>query len=167
MSSEEKGAGTIAFGWWAEYIEPRDTNSGARGLAARLRRAGPIEVLCEPAVHQLAQALHVSGGEKETGKLVRLVRLLAEVRARDAAPLAHRLGGKEPVLSHGRFESLMRAEGENLTDLMRRAIVMADRRCNIGSLARDIWNWNDRTRTNWCFGYFHADAPQDDVKETA
>ncbi|MDE7548354.1 type I-E CRISPR-associated protein Cse2/CasB [Acetobacter fabarum] len=167
MSGEEKRAGTIAFGWWAEYLEPRDTNPAARGLAARLRRASPIETLCEPAVHDLARKLHVSGGAGETEKLVRLACLLAEVRERDAAPLAYRLGGKEPVFSHGRFESLIRAEGENLTNLMRRAIVMAGRRCNVGALARDIWNWNDGTRTNWCFGYFHADVPQDDVKETA
>lgn len=167
MSGEDKGPGTAAFGWWAEYLEPRDSNSAARGLAARLRRAGPIEALCEPAVHKLAQALHVSGGEAETEKLVRLACLLAEVRERDAAPLAYRLGGKEPVLSHGRFENLMRAEGQNLTDLLRRAIVMADRRCNVGALARDLWHWSDRTRTRWCFAYFHADAPQDDSKETA
>ncbi|BCI67686.1 type I-E CRISPR-associated protein Cse2/CasB [Acetobacter aceti] len=167
MSGEEKEPGTAAFGWWAEYLEPRDTYPAARALAARLRRAGPIEALCEPAVHKLAQALHVTGGPAETEKLVRLACLLAEVRERDAVPLAHRLGGKEPVLSHARFEKLMRAEGENLTDLMRRAIVMADRRCNVGALARDLWYWNDRTRTNWCFGYFHADAPQNDSKQTA
>jgi CRISPR system Cascade subunit CasB len=167
MSAEHKGPGTAAFGWWAEYIEPRDSIPAARGLAARLRRAGPIEALCEPAVHKLAQALHVSGSEAEAEKLVRLACLLAEVRESDAAPLAYRLGGKEPVLSHARFENLMRAEGETLTDLMRRAIGMAGRRCNVGALARDLWYWNDRTRTRWCFDYFHADAPQDDSKETA
>lgn len=167
MSREEKGVGSIAFGWWAEYLEPRDTNPSARALSARLRRAGPIEILCEPAVHQLAQALHVSGGGREAEKLVRLACLLAEVRERDAASLAHRLGGKEPVLSRGRFEKLIRAEGENLTDLLRRAIMMAGRRCNVGALARDLWYWNDKTRTDWCFGYFHADVPRDDVKETA
>ena len=167
MSGEEKGPGTAAFGWWAEYLESRDANPAARGLAARLRRAGPIEALCEPAVHKLEQALRVTGGEAETAKLVRLACLLAEIRERDAVPLAHRLGGKEPVLSHGRFENLMRADGQNLTDLMRRAIVMADRRCNVASLARDLWYWNDKTRTKWCFEYFHADAPQDDLKETA
>ncbi|AHJ63206.1 Hypothetical protein GbCGDNIH3_1379 [Granulibacter bethesdensis] len=166
MSREEKGPGTIAFEWWAEYLEPRDPNTAARALSARLRRADPIKALCEPAVHQLAQALCVSGGERETEKLVRLACLLAEVREDDAAPLAHRLGGKEPVLSRGRFEKLIRAEGENLTDLMRRAIVMADRRCNVGALARDLWYWNDKTRTDWCFGYFHADAPKSDLKET-
>lgn len=167
MSGEDKGPGAAAFGWWAEYIEPRDTNPVARGLAARLRRAGPVEALCEPAVHKLAQALHVTGGTVETEKLVRLACLLAEVREHDAVPLAHRLGGKEPLLSRGRFEKLMRAEGENLTDLLRRAIVMADRRCNVGSLASNLWYWNDRTRTRWCFEYFRADAPQDDLKETA
>ncbi|MCQ9156513.1 type I-E CRISPR-associated protein Cse2/CasB [Acidomonas methanolica] len=166
MSGEKKEPGVAAFGWWAEYLEQRDTNPAARGLAARLRRAGPIEALCEPAVHKLAQALHVEGGEMETAKLIRLACLLAEVRERDAVPLAHRLGGSEPVLSRARFENLMRAEGANLTDLMRRAIVMADRRCNVGALARDLWHWNDRTRTHWCFAYFHADAPQNEPEET-
>lgn len=164
MSGEAKGPGAAAFGWWAEYIEPRDSNPAARGLSARLRRAGPVEALCEPAVHKLAQALHVS--DMEADRLVRLACLLAEVRTNDAAPLAYRLGGKEPVLSHGRFENLIRAERENLTNLMRRAIVMADRRCNVAALARDLWHWNDRTRTRWCFSYFHADAPQVDSKET-
>lgn len=169
MSGEDKmEAGAIAFGWWGRNIVARD-NPTARGLAARLRRAAPLTALCEPAVHDLARDLDFGPERAET--LIRLACLLAELRESDPAPLARRLArrtdGIESVLSGSRFEKLMRAEGEELTALLRRAIIMADRRCNVASLACDLIYWNPSTRTRWCFHYFGADAPLDDAKETA
>lgn len=155
MSEEKKGPGAIALGWWSREIAPRDIPA-AKGLSARLRRAAPLAVLCEPAVIQLAHALDMPPGRAD--QLVRLSTLLAEIRENSAETLARRVGGVEPVLSSLRFQRLLRAEGEELTDHLRRAIIMADRRCNVAALAADLLNW-EAARPRWCFHYFGADAP--------
>lgn len=163
MSGRDKGPGAIALGWWSREIAPRDIPA-ARGLAARLRRAAPLAVLCEPKVQDLAQALGIGPGQAE--RLVQLAMLLAEVREHGGETLARRLGGDEPVLSPLRFQRLMRAEGDELTDHLRRAIHMADHRCNVVALAADLLNW-EAARPRWCFHYFGADAPiEPPVKET-
>jgi CRISPR system Cascade subunit CasB len=90
-------------------------------------------------VIQLAHALDLPPGRAD--QLVRLSTLLAEIRENSAETLARRVGGAEPVLSSLRFQRLLRAEGEELTDHLRRAIIMADRRCNVAALAADLLNW--------------------------
>lgn len=153
--------GQTVLGWWRVNIGGRDS-AQARALAARLRRAGPVEALSERAVQDLARLIHAGPAQAED--LARLVRLLAEIREHDSAPLARRLG--DGVLSELRFQRLMRAEGEERDALLRRAIAMAERRCNVAALATDLWRWDDATRTRWCFHYFGAEAPVDAVKET-
>lgn len=152
-----------------KYRCPRQPDCPWSCCALAPRRAAPLTALCEPAVHDLARDLDFGPERAET--LIRLACLLAELRESDPAPLARRLArrtdGIESVLSGSRFEKLMRAEGEELTALLRRAIIMADRRCNVASLACDLIYWNPSTRTRWCFHYFGADAPLDDAKETA
>jgi len=164
MSDLEKGLGAIALGWWRANIGMRD-QPAARALSARLRRATLAAILCEPKVHEVAQDLRM--GRADAGRLARLVSLLAEVREHEGTPLARRLGGTEPVLSPLRFQRLMRAEGEELTAQLRRAIVMAERQCNVAALAEDLLHWNEGTRTRWCFHYFGANAPdeKDDSEE--
>lgn len=161
MTDERKGPGAIALGWWSREIASRDI-SAAKGLAARLRRAAPLAVLCEPAVIQLAGALDLRASQ--AADVVRLATLLAEIRETTAEPLARRLGGADPVLSSLRFQRLMRAEGDELTDHLRRAIHMADRRCNVAALAADLLHWQ-AARPRWCFQYFGADAPAKDFQE--
>lgn len=162
MKDAAKTPGGIALGWWGVHIGDRES-AAARGLAARLRRAAPMAVLCEPAVQDLARSLGM--GPARAQDIVRLAGLLAEVREHDGAPLARRLGGAEPVLSGLRFQRLMRAEGDELVALLRRAIAMAERRCNVAALASDLLHWQV-ARPRWCFHYFGADAPQDDLKES-
>lgn len=162
MNEDVKSVGQIALGWWSAQIANRE-NPRARALAAKLRRAGAVECLSNPAVHDLAQKLQV--GPAQAQRLARLVGLLAEIRETDAAPLARLLGGSEPVLSSLRFQRLMRAEEDEATALLRRAIGMADRKCNVAALAGDVWNWSDTTKARWCFQYFGADAPANDFKE--
>lgn len=157
-----KSPGAIALGWWQVNLGARES-AAARALAARLRRAAPMAALCEPAVQDLAVSLNIGPGRAHD--LVRLVCLLAEVREHGSARLARRLGGTEPVLSNLRFQRLMRAEGDELTALMRRAISMADRRCNVAALASDLLHW-ETARTRWCFDYFGAEAPGNDAKES-
>jgi CRISPR system Cascade subunit CasB len=161
MSEERKGPGAIVLGWWSRELAPRDSPA-ARGLSARLRRAAPLAVLCEPAVQKLAQALDLRPAQ--AGQLVRLATLLAEIRETGAETLARRLGGAEPVVSSLRFQRLLRAEGDELTDHLRRAIQMADRRCNVAALASDLLNW-EAARPRWCFHYFGAEAPTKEFEE--
>lgn len=161
MSAEQKGFGQIVLGWWSVNIGDRNS-AQARALAARLRRAGPVEALSEREVHNLAKL--VSAVPAQAEKLARLVRVLAEVRDHDTATLARRLGAD--VLSDLRFQRLMRAQGDERDALLRRAISMADRRCNIAALAKDIWDWDDKVQTRWCFHFYGADAPNDLTKET-
>ena len=85
-----------------------------------------MAVLGETAVHELAQALRVT----DAAVLIRLVQVLAEVRDHLGQPLAGRLGGDPAPMSTLRFQRLMRVADDDLTDALRRAIGMADRKCN-------------------------------------
>ena len=146
--------GQIILGWWSRNIGDRNSPA-ARGLAARLRRAGQVEVLGEGPVHELAR----DWGLKDAALLVRLVQVLAEVRGHTGPRLAQRLGfGDPPKLSTLRFQRLMRA-GDELLDALRRALVMAERGCNVAALGSDLLHWNEATRSRWCFDYFGAEAP--------
>ncbi|WP_209427657.1 type I-E CRISPR-associated protein Cse2/CasB [Pararhodobacter sp. SW119] len=159
--NERMGRGETAAEWWRRVLADRDSGA-ARGLAARLKRATPLEALAEPAVHELARLLGL--GAAQASVLVRLVQVLAEIRENDPASLARRLGGPEPVMSNLRFQRLLRAEGEDVATALRRSVIMADRRCNIARLARDllVWDhpdWGEETRAVWCFHYFGAPTP--------
>lgn len=162
MSNARKGPGAIALGWWARAIAPRDIPA-ARGLSARLRRATPLAVLCEPAVQELGTALDLKPAQ--AGRLVQIATLLAEVREHSTETLARRLGGQEPVLSSLRFQRLLRAEDDELTDHLRRAVIMVKYRCNVAELAADLLVW-ETARPRWCFQYFGADAPATISEET-
>lgn len=163
MSGKEKAPGQVILGWWSRALGDRE-RPAARALAARLRRAGPVEALVEREVQELARALSL--GPKDAPRLARLVCLLAELREHVSVPLAARLGGAEPVLSTLRFQRLMRAEGDDLVPLLRRAIGMAEGTANIAALGADLLFWNDKTRARWCFQYFGAEAPAEMNKET-
>ncbi|SET87538.1 type I-E CRISPR-associated protein Cse2/CasB [Oceanicella actignis] len=165
MSETESGKqptrGERAAAWWRERLANRDSGA-ARGLSARLRRAHALAALAEPQVQALARDLGLGEGQADT--LLRLVWALAELRESDGHSLARRLGGPEPVMSHLRFQRLMRAEGEEFSTALRRAIVMADRRCDVARLAADllVWDhpqWGEAARRRWIFDYFAAPAP--------
>lgn len=154
--------GAIAAHWWREHLADRDSGA-ARGLAARLRRADGIAALAEPQVIALARRLRLGPPQAEV--LLRLVTVLAGLRANDPQPLATRLGGQEPTLSTLRFQRLMRADGDELTRQLRRALPMADRRCNVARLAGDLLLWEhpvhgDRIRACWTFDYYAVPAPE-------
>lgn len=153
---EARGRGRVILGWWSANLGDRDL-AQARGLAARLRRAGPVEVLGERAVHDLARSLAL----RDAAVLIRLVKVLAEVRDHAGMPLPAVLGvGDPPVMSTLRFQRLMRADEQELTDVLRRAIVMANRRCNVAALGEDLLHWSEQTRSQWCFQYFGAAVPE-------
>lgn len=145
--------GDLCADWWRVSLANRDSGA-ARGLAARLRRADALGVLVEPAVQVLARRLGL--GPADAPRLIRLVQVLADLRADDRLTLAQRLAG---VLSPLRFQRLIRVEDEEFTTQLRRAIVMADRRCHVARLAGDLLAWDypkagDKARACWCFDYF-------------
>ena len=146
--------GSKILAWWRKSLD-RTTPRG-RALSARLRRASPVEVLCEPEVHGLAKALQT----RDAARLFRVVTVLAEVRDNSSAHMARILGGAEPVLSHLRFQRLMRSNDDELVSGLRRAIRMAGHDCNVAALGEDLMFWNEDTRMRWCFQYFGADAPR-------
>lgn len=151
--------GQIILRWWSGAVADRQSGR-ARALAARLRRAGPIEALTEPEVHDLARRLALRGTRLDAARLARLVTLLAGVREHVPRTLAQRLGGTEPALSPLRFQRLMRASDDELPEALRRAIVMADRKCNVAALGQDLLAWSEKTRGRWCFHYYGAETPE-------
>lgn len=155
--------------WWHVHLADRQSGA-ARALAARLRRAEGVEALAEPAVQALAARL----GTRDAARIIRLVRVLAELRGSAQRSLPRLLGAGDPkTLSPARFQALMRADGGDLTQRLIRAIRAlgpADARaCAIAALGRDLWFWDDQIRARWTFDYFGAPIPgalQPDPEET-
>jgi CRISPR system Cascade subunit CasB len=161
MSGENtKGADILR--WWNDALNNHHSGR-ARGLSARLRRARGVDALTEREVHDLARTLGITDG----AKLALLVSLLAQVKDHVPQSLARRLGGDLPTLSTLRFQRLMRAECDELPDALRRAIIMAEGRCNVASLGLDILHWDEGVRARWCFHYFGAEAPSQTNGEPA
>ena len=154
--------GQTVLGWWQHHLGERSIAS-AKALSARLRRATAIEALAEPAVHALAKALDLQRTAHDTEVLVRLALVLAWVREHDSGAqqrLAQKLGrGVPPLLSALRFQRLMRAEGDEIVTVLRRALPLTQYRCNVAALGEDLLYWNDQTRTRWSFDYFGAEPP--------
>lgn len=158
-------AASLILGWWRACLRPTEETSAARALRARLRRAdAPGAALAESAVFELTGKLPWLRARPEA--LATLVRTLALVEAHDARSVAARFGERSGsdaprALSELRFQRLLRASPEELPAALRRALPLADGRCNVGRLGRDILNWDDpergeRTRIEWCFDYFNA-----------
>ncbi len=167
QESTAKRPGQIVLGWWSHEVGDR-ASASARGLAARLRRASAIAALTEPAVHQLITQLALKRNALNTQRLLRLVRVLAEVREHTDDTLAQRLGrGDPPAMSSLRFQRLMRAKDEELVMLLRRTLTLVDRRCNVAALGEDLLFWNDVIRTRWCFQYFGAALSDNTINPTA
>jgi CRISPR system Cascade subunit CasB len=158
--SGENTKGAEILRWWSVNLADRQSGR-ARALSARLRRARGGDALAEPEVHDLARILGVTDG----AKLALLVSLLAQVKEHVPQSLPRRLGGDPPTLSTLRFQRLMRVEGEDLAEAVRRAITMAEGHCNVASLGLDILGWGEPVRARWCFHYFGADAPSQPSEE--
>lgn len=152
--------------WWRLNIEA-DTGP-ARALAAKLRRAGVGEALCQREVIQLYD--HVAEADAWLGRQLRrdpaplgaMARVLAHVRQNDGKSLAWRLGGDAPAMSPRRFERLMTIGGnaDDVALAVIRALPMADRQCAVGRLGRDLLRWgDDKTSSDWYFEYFHTAVP--------
>ncbi len=159
---KDRGKSQAILGWWQHHMGER-SNSSAKALSARLRRATAVEALAEPAAHALAKALDLKRSARDTEALVRLALVLAWVREHEPGAqqrLAQKFGrGDPPLLSALRFQRLMCAEGDEIVTALRRALPLAQYRCNVAALGEDLLYWNDKTRTRWSFDYFGAEPP--------
>lgn len=150
------GNGAAILGWWSAQIGDRQS-AAARGLSARLRRGGALDILAEPPVHDLSRRL----GLRDAPTLIRLVGVLAHVREHRPQRLAQRLGqGDPPALSSLRFQRLIRAQDDDLTAALVRALPLAGHACNVAALGADLMFWTDDTRGRWCFDYFGTAVPR-------
>lgn len=169
MTDPEKRPGQIILGWWSETLGRRETGV-QRGLAARLRRGDAIAVLCEGEVHDLGRELGLVQGAEAARRLVRLARVLAQVREHVGAVLPRQLGaGAPPAMSKARFEKLIRAEGDELEAALRRALPVVNDRTNVAALGEALLHWTEPTRTRWCFDYYRTEftpAPSDAAEPT-
>lgn len=149
--------------WWRAQLGDRE-RSEARGLAARLRRASDVEALMEPQVHALGRSLS-RRLERQPERLAQIVRVLAEIRTFAPQSLAVRLGTAERDrgAQHLRFQRLIRSEGSELEQALRRVLPLIDRSCDFGRLGADMLWWGDDVRTRWTFDYFGAEAPREDA----
>ena len=168
--SKTQGRGETIAQWWRVNLAARDSGQ-ARALAARLRRATPVEALAEAEVHRLASRIGLGRHPSDAARLARLVQVLAHLREDAGQSLAARLGGPEPKLSNLRFQRLLRSQGDELTTALRRALPMVERRCNVARLGQDMLNWDhpewgDAVRAGWCFDYFGAPPPQAETHST-
>ena len=174
MSDSHPSVGDIGMKWWLRAIAA-DTGH-TRKTRAELRRADtPLTALVVSAVHDLNRALKDAGHglhHRADGpdRLALIAVALAHVKDGRGAAAARRFGaGDPPPLSSIRFNTLIRTEAPR--DLIRplvRALKIIDGRTDARKLTRDLYWWNERVRTGWCFDYYGVtDAkPLDEDEET-
>jgi CRISPR type I-E-associated protein CasB/Cse2 len=200
MSAPPKDDPTaVILFWWRElYHDPEKGHRGDAGGRARLRRAGTIlEVMCEEAFNDLVTTMQEKAGEAGLAlddaqsdfwrRAALAAAVLAERKLTDsdrnrpfAGALGHVMEGETRPMSELRFNALMKAmthgePDEKLRALRRAMALLGDAGFNIGNFVRDLLHFDDRTRIDWVFAYFHTPrhgdaepgATRQDQKETA
>ena len=163
--------GEICAAWWHRELGV-DTGS-ARKTRAEFRRAEtPLAVLGVAAVHKLNCELVQAGYDLRNRAdgpdwLALIARILAHVTEPKGAPLAQKFGaGDPPRLSRIRFDALIRSENpRELGSLLVRALRIVKGGTDLQRLANDLYWWNDRVRTDWCFDYHGASIAKPTLKD--
>lgn len=167
--------GATCMSWWRTGIVGE--GGPARRSRARLRRAaGVTAALCLSATHDLNRRLIEAGHDlrqRRDGpdRLALIAVALAHVADDRVDSAARRFGSGDPkTLSGIRFDALIRArEPSWLLRPLVRSLQVVDGGVNVAKLATDLYWWNDKVRTDWCFDYHGAaDAkPTSSEKESA
>ena len=163
--------GSRCYAWWRKFI---DADTGpARATRARLRRARtPVEALAVEAVHDLNVSLAGIGEtlRDDPGRLALIAIALAHVREDGKARVAQnfRGQGEQATLGAIRFSALIKCrKPSELITLLPRALKMIDGRADIRRLSNDVFCWDERVRTDWCFQYYgHSWAAPSEVSQT-
>ncbi len=172
--TESQSIGSTCMSWWRSGIV--DEGGPARRSRAQLRRAASATAaLCLPATHDLNRRLIEAGHDlrrRRDGpdRLALIAVALAHVADHQTESAARRFGSGDPkALSGIRFDALIRAKepGQLLRPLVR-SLQLVDASVNVANLATDLYWWNDKVRTDWCFDYHGAaDAKPTSEKESA
>ena len=152
----------VCKGWWDTCIAA-ETGSARRARAELRRAAGVTDALGVSATHELNRRLvraeHDLRKRRDGPDRLALIAVaLAQVEQDRRETAAQRLGAGEPkTLSGVRFNALIRAkEPRRLMRPLVRALQVAKGAANVRRLAADLYWWNDKTRTDWCFDYHGA-----------
>lgn len=175
MTADDRSIGATCMSWWRTGIVGE--GGPARRSRAQLRRAEAVTAaLCLPATHDLNRRLIETGHDlrrRRDGpeRLALIAVALAHVADHRTESAARRFGSGDPkALSGIRFDALIRAKepGRLLRPLVR-SLNVVDGNVNVVRLATDLYWWNDKVRTDWCFDYHGAaDAkPTSSQKESA
>ena len=149
--------------WWRNSIAGE--TGGARRSRAELRRAEDVTAaLSLSATHELNRRLIETGYDlrrRSDGpdRLALIAVALAQVARHRPESAAKRFGGGDPKALNGiRFNALIRAKdpGQLLRPLAR-SLQLVDGAVNVAKLATDLYWWNDKVRTDWCFDYHGAE----------
>lgn len=162
--SEAKSPGAVCAAWWHQTFGNDD--GAARMTRARLRRcATALEALSVEAVHDLNARLREAGYRPAADRLALLAIVLAHVSEYGDLRLPRAFGRREHkdaprVLSTLRFQSLVGATEpvELITALRRAMAIVRASPIDVAALASDLYRWDQRVRTAWCFQYFGAPA---------
>ena len=152
----------VCKGWWDTCIAA-ETGAPRRARAELRRAASMADALGISATHELNRRLVRAGHDlrkRRDGpdRLALIAVALAQVVQDRRETAAQRLGAGEPkTLSGVRFNALIRAkEPRRLMRPLVRALQVAKGAANVRRLAADLYWWNDKTRTDWCFDYHGA-----------
>lgn len=154
--------GATCLSWWRIGIVGE--GGVAKRSRAQLRRAaGVTAALCLSATHDLNRQLIEAGHDlrlRRDGpdRLALIAVALAHVGEHRTESAARRFGAGDPkTLSGIRFDTLVRAKepGQLLRPLVR-SLQIVDGAVNVAKLASDLYWWNDKVRTDWCFDYHGA-----------
>lgn len=157
MSEDVNG---ICQNWWAHEISAE--NGQARKTRAELRRADTVvKALGLEAVHRLNAMLSDAGFDlrHDPARLALIAVALAHIKT-SGPPVARGFGHRESKdsprkLSDLRFNALIRATApDDLRKPLTRALAVIKGAGNPGRLGADLYYWNDKTRTKWCFDYY-------------
>lgn len=158
--------------WWDTCIAAE--TGGARQARAELRRAVSVtDALGVSATHELNRRLLSAGFDlrkRRDGpdRLALIAVSLAHLTADLGPSAAQQFGAGDPkALSSLRFNVLIRAkEPRRLMRPLARALRVTKGAANVRRLAADLYWWNDKTRTNWCFDYHGATDAKPTPEET-
>ena len=172
--TKEQSIGSTCMSWWKSHVAG-ETGSSRQARAQLRRAAGTTAALCLPATHALNRSLIDAGYDLRRRKdgpdrLALIAVALSHVAEHRQDTAAKRFGNGDPKpLSGIRFDALVRAKSPGqLLRPMVRSLLLVDRTVNVAKLATDLYWWNDKVRTNWCFDYHGAaEAKPTSEKESA
>jgi CRISPR system Cascade subunit CasB len=159
-----------ARAWWRALQPGLGQKSGDRAALARLRRETEIvAAIAEEAVLDLYRRLGLGNSPAEAQRWLPRVAVialvLAHVREDAANGSAIRAVGRtrfdqpaSATMKPLRFKRLLACrDDEDLVRQMRRMVMLAGCRVDVGDLACSLLLWNEKIRARWAFEYFDPD----------